>query len=338
MTRRATAQDVADLAGVSRSAVSLVLNGRAEGNISRAKQQAVRDAAEQLRYTPNAVALSLRSKRTGTIGVLTWPGRRQLPLALLGAVHTAASRAGYLLMVVDAVQRPAEVDALLDRRVDGFLVVAPELTTFTVPEAIGSVPVVLVNCFDESLAASSLVPDEIGAGASAARCLLDSGHRVLGVLAGREGLASERRVQGVCGGAKAAGLVDPLVLAAGDSVDDGYLATRTLLQSHLPPSALVCTHERLALGALLAVADLGLRVPEDLSLVSLDDGEDLAGHLVPAVDRVERPDEVIATHAVDLLVDQLRQGRTVARRLSFVCPVQAGGSIAPPRLGVLPAR
>jgi LacI family transcriptional regulator len=337
MTRRATAQDVADLAGVSRSAVSLVLNGRADGNISRAKQEAVRDAAEQLHYTPNAVALSLRSQRTKTIGVLTWRGRQQSPLALLGAVYEAASSSGYLLMTVDALQRPTQVDALLDRRVDGFVVVAPELSDFVVPEAVAGVPTVLVNCLDPSLGASSLVPDEVGAGARAAQQLLDSGHRHLGVLSGTEGLASERRVQGVCRAAATAGLPEPTLVRAGHTIDDGYAAARALLESDDVPSALVCTHERLALGVLLAVADLGLSVPDDLSLVSLDDGEDLAARLVPAVDLVERPDTVIAKHALELLVEQLRHGRSAVRRLTFVCPVRPGASVAPPRLRALHA-
>ena len=333
MTRRATAQDVADLAGVSRSTVSLVLNGRAQGNVSRVKQEAVRDAAEQLRYTPDAVALSLRSKRTATIGVLTWPDRRQMPIALLGAVYTAASQAGYLLMMVDAVRRPGQVDALLDRRVDGFVVVAPELTPYAVPEAVAAAPTVMVNCFDEALAASSLVPDEEGAGASAARLLLDAGHREVAVLAGT-GLASERRVDGVCR-TVAAGSGEAVVVSAGHTVDDGFGAARRLLLSGAPPTGLVCTHERLALGALLAAADLGLRVPDDLSLVSLDDGEDLAGRLVPSVARVERPDEVIAAYALDLLVDQLREGRGQGRRLTFVCPVLPGTSVGPPRQRLL---
>ena len=337
MTRRATAQDVADLAGVSRSAVSLVLNGRADGNISRAKQEAVRDAALQLHYTPNAVALSLRSKRTETIGVLTWPDRRRMPLALLGAIYEAASSAGYLLMMVDALERPWQVDALLDRRVDGFMVVAPELADFAVPEGVTAVPTVMVNCFDPQLGASSLVPDEVGAGAGAAQRLIDSGHRHLGVLAGTEGLASERRVQGVARAVEVAGLPAPVVVRAGHSIDHGHAAARRLLESDHVPSALVCAHERLALGALLAVADLGLSVPDDLSLVSLDDGENLAGRLVPSVELVERPDAVIATHALELLVEQLRHGGSAVRRLTFVCPVRSGASIAPPRLRALHA-
>ncbi len=335
MTRRATAQDVADLAGVSRSAVSLVLNGRADGNISRVKQEAVRDAALQLHYTPNAVALSLRSKRTETIGVLTWADGRQLPVALLDAVYGAASSAGYLLMMVDAQQRPWQVDALLDRRVDGFLVVAPQLADFTVPEAVAAVPTVMVNCFDSALGASSLVPDEAGAGASAVQRLLDSGHRRLGVLAGRDGLASERRVLGLIRAVESAGLPRPAVLRAGRSIGDGHGAARLLLESDHAPSALVCTHERLALGALLAAEELGLHVPEDLSLVALDDGENLAAQLVPKVDLVERPDAVIATHAIELLVEQLRHGISAVRRLTFVCPVREGASVAPPRLRVL---
>ncbi|MGI3779642.1 MAG: LacI family DNA-binding transcriptional regulator [Janthinobacterium lividum] len=335
MTRRATAQDVADLAGVSRSAVSLVLNGRADGNISRTKQEAVRDAALQLHYTPNAVALSLRSKRTETIGVLTWADRREMPLALLGAVYQAASSAGYLLMMVDARRRPWQVDALLDRRVDGFVVVAPELSEFALPETVASVPTVMINCLEPSLSASSLVPDEVGAGASAAQHLLDSGHREIAVLAGAEGLTSQRRVQGVSRAVENAGLPAPVVLRAGHLVEDGYAAARRLLALAEVPSAVVCTHERLALGALLAVADLGLSVPDDLSLVSLDDGENLAGGLVPPVDLVERPDVVIATHALELLVEQLRHGRSAVRRLTFVCPVRKGSSVAPPPLRAL---
>lgn len=337
MTRRATAQDVADLAGVSRSAVSLVLNGRADGNISRVKQEAVRDAALQLRYTPNAVALSLRSQRTETIGVLTWRDRRELPSALLGAVYEAASSAGYLLLVVDALQRPWQVDALLDRRVDGFVVVAPELSDFAVPEAVAVVPTVMVNCFDPLLRASSLVPDEAGSGASAAQHLLDCGHRRLGVLAGTEGLASERRVQGVRLAVENAGLPSPTVLRVGPATEDGYVAARRLLESQEVPTALVCTHERLALSAFLAAGDLGLSVPEDVSLISLDDGENLAGQLVPKVVLVERPDTVIATHALELLVEQLRHGHSAVRRLTFVCPVRPGASVAPPRLRALNA-
>jgi len=132
MSRKATAQDVADLAGVSRSTVSLVLNGRAEGNISAAKQQAVREAAHRLHYIPNAVAQGLRMSRTRTLGVLTWRGLGGLPLHLIAAALQTSLDAGYVLIKMYA--EPTEVDqhrALSTlgrhRQVDGMLVVAPEL-------------------------------------------------------------------------------------------------------------------------------------------------------------------------------------------------------------------
>ncbi|HXD25110.1 MAG TPA: LacI family DNA-binding transcriptional regulator, partial [Propionibacteriaceae bacterium] len=101
MARKATAQDVADLAGVSRSAVSLVLNGRAQGHIARHKQQAIIEAARRLNYTPNAVALSLRSRRTRTIGVLTWPGDGGFSVRMLHATLESATASGYLLIFMD---------------------------------------------------------------------------------------------------------------------------------------------------------------------------------------------------------------------------------------------
>jgi LacI family transcriptional regulator len=100
VARKATAQDVADLAGVSRSAVSLVLNGRAEGHIAALKQQAVLEAARLLNYTLNAVALSLRSRRSRTIGVLTWPGRSGFSLPMLHATLQKATAEGYLLIFI----------------------------------------------------------------------------------------------------------------------------------------------------------------------------------------------------------------------------------------------
>jgi LacI family transcriptional regulator len=94
VVRKATAQDVADLAGVSRSAVSLVLNGRAEGHIAHDKQQAIIDAARQLNYTPNAVAVSLRNWRTRTIGVLTWSSLSGFSLPMLHATLKTTTAAG----------------------------------------------------------------------------------------------------------------------------------------------------------------------------------------------------------------------------------------------------
>jgi LacI family transcriptional regulator len=336
MSRKATAQDVADLAGVSRSAVSLVLNGRAKGNISAAKQQAVLEAASRLDYSPNIVAQGLRTSRTRILGVLTWQGVGGLPLHLIGsALHTSAN-AGYMLIKMYA--EPTEIDqhralsTLGNRHVDGMLVVAPELCEYQAVEAMSHYPTMLLNCLDPAQQLTSVVPDEEGAGVRAAELLLERGHRDIGLLSGplvqyQTGL----RAQGVQRALTAAGLGHAQMQTTNVRIDAGFTAATELLTQQFPPTALVCTSERLAVGALLAASQLGLRVPDDLSVVSLDDREELSSQLSPEITRVERPDNLMAAHAAELLIEGVESSSELkAQSYSFVCPVVEGGSVAEP--------
>jgi LacI family transcriptional regulator len=336
MSRKATAQDVADLAGVSRSAVSLVLNGRAKGNISAAKQQAVLEAASRLDYSPNIVAQGLRTSRTRILGVLTWQGVGGLPLHLMGSALQTSANAGYMLIKMYA--EPTEIDqhralsTLGNRHVDGILVVAPELCEYQAVEAMSHYPTMLLNCFDPTQQLTSVVPDEEGAGVRAAELLLERGHRDIGLLTGplvqyQTGL----RAQGAQGALTAAGLAHVQMQTTNVRIDAGFVAAMELLTQQSPPTALVCTSERLAVGALLAASQLGLRVPDDLSVVSLDDREELASQLSPEITRVERPDNLMAAHAAELLIEGVESsGELKPQSYSFVCPLVEGGSVAEP--------
>ena len=335
MARRATAQDVADLAGVSRSSVSLVLNGRGAGNLSDEKQKAVRAAAEQLRYTPNAVALSLRSRRTRTLGVLTWPGVVGFPQTMLHRALRKAGEHSYLLLVMDTdddaeVER-RQLDTLLDRQVDGVLVMSPALTDYRPPDVLTSMPTVLLNCLDPEGSVSSVAPDEAQAGRRAAEVLLRRGHQRIGLLGGDPAsLQTRLRVAGVQQAVSTAGGAPPQPCVAGRDVDDGVRAARALLTGPEPPTALICTHERLAVGAALVAAEVRLSVPDQLSLVSLEDGERLASRLDPPVTTVHRPDGAMAEQAVSLLLDQLAGGTPEVRRLLFGCPLRERASVGCP--------
>jgi LacI family transcriptional regulator len=336
MARKATAQDVADLAGVSRSSVSLVLNGRGAGNLSEEKQKAVRAAAEQLDYTPNAVALSLRSRRTRTLGVLTWPGAVGFAHTMLQRSLRKAGEHNYLLLVVDTggdaeVER-RQLDTLRDRQVDGFLVVSPAMTHYRPTEVLTSTPTVLLNCLDPEAVVSTVTPDEVQAGQRAAEALLRHGHRRIGLLVGDPGsLQTRLRVSGVQQAVAAIGAPLPQPCVAGHEIDEGVRAARRLLSGPERPTAVVCTHERVAVGTALAAAELGLGVPAGLSLVSLEDGERLTSRLDPPVTTVHRPDGAMAEQAVELLLAQLADGGArEVRRLLFGCPLHERGSVAGP--------
>jgi LacI family transcriptional regulator len=336
MAHKVTAQDVANLAGVSRSAVSLVLNGRAAGNISLAKQHAVLVAAEQLDYRPNVVAVSLRSRRTRTIGLLSWSGQFSFAQILLRQALQKAHDFHYLLLAVDTdgdtqLER-RQLETLRDRQVDGFLVVAPHLMEYEPADVLLTSPTVLLNCVDAHGALTSVAPDEAEAGRRAAEVLLERGHRRLAVLLGGErSLQTRLRVLGIEQAVQAAGLPVPVPVTAGMGIDSGYRAATAVLQQPERPTALICTHERLAVGAALAAAELGLPVPAALSLVGLEDGERLAATLVPPLTTVHRPDAAMAEEAVTLLVQGLDGSRRPeVKHLRFSCQVHARDSVAPP--------
>ncbi len=338
MGRKATAQDVADLAGVSRSAVSLVLNGRATGSISAKNQQAILEAARRLEYSPNLVAKSLRTSRTHILGVLTWRGLAGLPLPLLASTLVTSLGAGYQLIKMYA--EPTELDqhralaTLGNRLVDGMLVVSPEMCEYHAVEALSAIPVVLLNCVDAAQHLTSVAPDEEAAGARAAELLIEGGHRSIGLLSGSlDHHQTSLRAYGVQRALQAAGLPPAQPQVTDVRIDAGSAAATALLTSPDPPTALVCTNERLAVGALFAASTLGLLVPQNLSVVSLDDREQLVGQLSPAVTLVSRPDDEMAACAAELLIERLESGvEPATQHYSFVCPVVEGGSISAPDL------
>ena len=331
MARRATAQDVANLVGVSRSSVSLVLNGRGEGNISAAKQLAILEAASQLNYRPNTLAQSLRSHRTFTLGILTWMGPSGFPQRMLHTACEKTTAAGFVSIWMDTGPAPDQeaqaISSLLDRQVDAFLVVAPELVEYDPPEALAGTRTLLINCRDPGRRVTSVVADEFGGAVRAAQLLMDRGHTRIGLLVEEQPSAlREDRVAGVRAALAQAGLPDPLLVPAAD-LRGGATAIRAVLTGPAAPTAVITTRERLALATVLAAAELGLHIPEDLSVISLEDGERLASDLRPAVATIERPDAAMAEEAVALLLQELTGEDPDVRQLTFVCPSHLRGSV-----------
>lgn len=341
MKRRATSQDVADRAGVSRSAVSLVLNGRGQGNISAEKQGAILAAAEELDYSPNPVALSLRTRRSATIGVVTdsiattaFAGQ-----LLRGASERAAAH-GYLLLVIDTQsERAAEeraFDTLRSRQVDGFIYAAMSLKAYEPSPGLTGSVASLANCFDPARRLSSFIPDEVAGSRSATRHLIERGHRDIVMLTGTADMvASGLREQGFAQGLADAGLpVRPPILA-GWEIDKGYAAAmHVLTASDQRPTGLVVANDRVAIGVVLAATSLGLSVPADLSVVGYDDDENVAPWLVPALTTVGLPHREMGELAVQHLLDQIdaadETAAPVVDPVLLECPLVIRDSVAPP--------
>ncbi len=312
--QRATLMQVAQRAGVSRTTASFVLTGRhVDMRISEDARQRVLRAADELDYRPNLMARGLRTKKTRTIALVSdtiatdpYAGR-----AIHGSLAAAVAH-GHLLFVGETEGDPRIEERLisdfLDRQVDAFLYASMFTRQVRVPRLLRGHPVVLLNCLTRSSRPAgvppAVIPDELTAGRSAAEALVAAGHHdgihIVGgpgehIFAGRERLAGIRARLAEAGTA-IAGIVD-----CDWWPEPAYEAMTEALAKGLRPQALICLNDRIAFGTYQALNEAGLRIPDDVSVVSFDDSP-LAAWLRPQLTSVSLPHYDLGWQAVELLL------------------------------------
>ncbi|MFD5264832.1 LacI family DNA-binding transcriptional regulator [Streptomyces sp. NPDC058335] len=314
--RRVTLADVARRAGLSTTAASLVLNKRPGTRLSEDAQQRVLAAAEELGYRPNAAARSLRTRKSSTVAFVsdTVATTRFAGDMIRGALD-AAREQGHVLLIAETqgnadLEREA-IEAMLDRQVDGIVYAAMYSRRIAVPQEILSRPTVLLNATSDDRLPSVLPADE-EAGHTVATALLVHGHRRLAVIGRTEekerdpwkSLAVRPRLRGI-----RRALADRRLRLVGAEYtaewepSHGYEAMTALLGRANPPSGVICMNDRLALGAYQAVAEAGLSIPGDISVVSFDD-DPIATWLRPGLTTAALPHEDMGRLAVRLLLDE----------------------------------
>ncbi len=348
MSKRVTLADVARAAGVSSTTASLALAGRGdELRISQAVQERVRAVSDELGYRPNIVSIGLRKGRTHTLGFVSdTVATSQLAGDMIKGAIDAARENGFMLFIGETEGDPdAErqlLDAMHDRQVDGVVLASMFTQTRTVPDALLQFRAVLLNALPATTTpVPVVVPDEYAAGRAATRLLLDAGHtdvHLVGV--GTDDDAVPPRT--VAGHERLAGILDALREvglrpASGHLCDDwqppeGRRAVEDLLRTHERPGALLCFNDRLAFGAYQALQHAGLRIPDDVSVLSFDDYP-LAAWMDPGLSTFAIPHELLGRRAVELLLAQIRSGPDappdpVVHRLEM--PLRARGSVAAP--------
>jgi LacI family transcriptional regulator len=334
---RPTMADVAKRAGVSPTAVSFVVNGKASGSISTGIQQRVREAIEELDYRPNIAAQGLRTRRTRTIGFVT----DEITVKAAGGrtisgVHGVARRHGSALLIADATRDPRvlrrTIEDMLDRQIDAIVFAVVGTRRASLPDAVRHVPTVLVNCFAAEDALPCILPDETAGGRAATDLLIAAGHRRIAYLTGLPGAwATRKRLSGYRSALRKAGIAtDELLVSHGNfRADSGYALTRDLLARDDRPTAILCGNDLMAVGAYFAVKEEGLCIPDDISIVGYDDQEDLALDLQPALTTVRLPYHEMGR----LAAEQIFAG-TVARlptRTLMPCPAVVRDSVGPLR-------
>lgn len=334
---RVTLADVARRAGLSKTAVSLVLNGREGTRLSAEAHQRVFAAAEELGYRPNIAARSLRTRKTATIAFVSdvVATTRFAGGLIRGALDAARERDHVLLITEtqgDAAFEQYAIDAMLDRQVDGVIYAAMATRRLTVPPAILAGPVVLLNATSPD-DLPSVLPDDEQAGYIAAKALLDKGHRDAIAVVGRNrlkehdpevSLAADARMRGIQRALAEAGTSLGHEAFCQDWLPEyGFSAIRTLLRKSRPPTAVICMNDRLAFGVYQALAEAGRSVPGDVSVVSFDD-DPIAAWLRPALSTLALPHEQMGRRAVELLLDGKATGQSLVpmslRRRKSIAP------------------
>lgn len=321
-TRPITSYDVAAQAGVSQATVSVVLSGRQSSiRVSEATRQRVLAAAAALHYSPNSLAQAFRRQRSGIIGFVPRLERvtpeQSLPVMYLLGHHIARTAIAHRYHVLEAGaesegMRTGEdsVAFMLSRRVDGVIFDRPYGADAVRHFVSRDVPVVQLIRPQTAVPTATITVDAAPGIDAALDHLVTQGHRRIAHIGHDNPHPAVRsRLDAFHAALARHRLAIPpgyIQLRAVSSIEDGVISSRHLLALPVPPTAIIATAEALAFGALRALYEARVHVPEEMSVIGYDDA--FSVHLYPPLTSVAQPFREIAERSVGLILEQLNGG------------------------------
>ena len=312
--RNPSSWDIAREAKVSQSTVSRVINNNPR--ISEATSQRVKKAMEKLGYSPNAAARTLITGRSQLIGLVVSNITNPFYPEVIEAIVAAASEHDYNVILCNTQEnlklQTAYLDLLIEHQVDGAILTSSLLDGEGVLTRmrIDRIPLVMVNRTVDGLRVDSVRMDNAEAGRMVARHLVGLGHTVLGFVGGLEATSTNRaRLSGFQSALADLGvtLPDGYAVHGEFTRTSGYNLTEQLLGLPNRPTALFCADDQIGFGAMDAVLDAGLGVPEDVAVVGVDDVQAASLRQV-ALTTVRQPAAQMGRLAFQLLLERLRGG------------------------------
>jgi LacI family transcriptional regulator len=313
--RRPTMTDIAKLTGVSQSTVSLVLNNATGAKFSDTTRNKVLKAAQDLGYRmttrePSDAAITADEKNL-IVYLADEISTSPHPVVNIDGARDTAFANGRMLAVYSThgnaeIERQVLNATLTNPNVLGVIYATVYTRKVTLPAALSKVPTVLLNCYTSDSELSSVVPAEVAGGHTATEYLLNAGHRRIGYVNGEPWQdASRDRLKGYRMALATADLpfAAELVREGDWSSGSGFEQTFSLMRESSPPTAIFCANDLMALGAIEALKQLGLRVPEDVSILGYDDQE-IARHTHPPLSTVVLPNYELGRWAVETLLQE----------------------------------
>ncbi len=317
--KKVSIADIADRLGVSKTLVSMVLNGKdKEYRISEEVCKKVLKLAEELNYRPNVIAKGLRTGKTQTIGLIVADIANPFFSKLCREIETEAALFGYKIIICssdeDAGKSKDQIDRLLQSQVDG-LIISPPVGSEDQIKSLSTlkVPYVLVDRYFEAIDSNYVIIDNFEASYHATNYLIQKGYRKIGFLTINEDLITmHNRTEGYRTAIRQSGLPlgDSLLFKLPFSHDgrDVKRAIEELTGGTDKIDALIFSSSKIGLMGLEAIVEMGLRVPEDLALISFDDPDSFKICFSP-VSAIAQPLTEMGKEAVRILVQQIKKSK-----------------------------
>jgi LacI family transcriptional regulator len=305
-----TMHDIARLAEVSVATVSAVVNNK--GTVSQKLTARVQRAIAAVSFRPHRVARGLRSGRTHLLGMVIQDLTNPFFTEVIRGVEDAATKHGYRIMVCNSncetKTEREHLDALRDDWADGVLLAPCDSYAARELPIRSFAPLVFVDCVPMGMKVTSVITDNFGAAHEAVRYLIGLGHKKIAAIFGQLIHSTILdRVEGYRQAMKESNLVitEEYPRHAGSFIESGYQCAMSLFQSPDPPTAIFAMNNRMTLGAIRALRELGIVCPERVSVMGFDDFE-WAAVFDPDLTAIAQPTFEMGTEAVELLVGLIR--------------------------------
>lgn len=327
--KQTTLKDIAERSGVAMMTVSRVVNGN--GYVSEDTHRRVMEVVSEMNYRPNGIARSLKRQRTETVGLVLGDLSNPYSTELANSVREHLAIRGYSLFICISEHSAKEdiiaFDSLVDHNVDGIIVATRSNAGGDKRlESIASsgVPVVVVGRDFKHQMVDFVSADNLTGGFEATQHLIDLGHQRIAFIGGNyENRGSLKRLQGYLNALALHGIeVDERLITGskessshvpGYSTEKmGYEGMKRLLSLPAPPTAVFARNDFTAVGAILAIKEAGLSIPEDIAIVGFDDTP-LAIHTMPALTTVRQPMRLQGQLAAELLLGRISAKKVIDR-------------------------
>lgn len=304
-------KELAAQIGISATTVSRVLNGKAElYRISPATSKKVLDAANKFSYYPDRIARGLRLKKTETLGLIIPDIANPFFSSIAKTIEIETRSKGYSLILgdsLDDIQTETELlNLFAGRKADGIILAPVGQSSKHIEEfQKRGIPVMVIDRYLPGTEIPFITTDNYAGAFEAVQYMISKGHRIIACIQGLNGISvNTDRVQGYRDALEQNNIKPDSSLIVGDDFgeENGYNKTRFLLSRRDPPTAILALSNLISLGAMRAIAETGLKIPDDISIISFDD-QPYSALLACPMTTVEQSNDKIAVIAVNMLLD-----------------------------------